>query len=90
MERKHGGGRPKKACYTFKDGKIARHDDIASAGNPLGVNSKGGSHMRKMLGETGYYRPRSGGMAWLVQKDCPPEAKEALYYWLLGGGNEHH
>lgn len=80
-ERKHSGGRPKKRCFTFKNGEVKLHEDIGAAGAYLEVSHGPGAYIRKMLKEEGVYRPRGGGVCWEVDGVVPEGAERALRAW---------
>lgn len=82
-ERKHSGGKPKKKCFTYKNGELKLHEDIGAAGAYLEVSHGPGAYIRKMLKEEGVYRPRGGGVCWEFESEPPLEAKDALRAWRM-------
>ena len=80
-ERKHTGGKPKKKCFTYRNGELKLHEDIGAAGDYLEVSAGPGAYIRKMLKEEGVYRPRNGGVCWELEGLIPEEAVEAMKGW---------
>ena len=80
-ERKHAGGRPRKRCYTYKNGEIREHEDIRTAAKYLEVSWTDGAYIFKMLREKGVYRPRNGGVCWPVGGTVSDELTKVLREW---------